>query len=1804
MQVERLDADGTLLWSHSFEDGLSRRQPRDLRVTQVAAGSDGSVLVAGQWGEEDVVVKYAASGMCLWDSRVPGVVFPRAPMVGLFPGGSSMGLDMLGYHNRVLAFDGRGRVVVEHRLDDMDPPMAHPTSARLVNHNQLVWASRVNRDPNGWAPVTAIVTLAHPFQVRQVRLHEEDFHATALDAQGNLYGVTAWGSITCVSPTGTNLWKTHLPQYDPNTGDYDNWSGTIELLLDEANDGLLIFVSVTNVTPGPNRAYLYRTSLSGKFQWRQLIQPAQEAEYFGGRAVPDGQGGVWVAGRRKVRFRNGDLPTRELVFLEQYATRTTGNLTTVEKVVDRVLWEDSIPSDSAFSPGPGVSLTALPHGAVAVASRLQVAKPSTVVCLKPAMSQSRAGEYGDWSFGLSATSSSGGEGPFQKAEASSRAGGYWEQSGGFFTYKGGYFPYLVAGRPVGAQSGEEEPRYVLIGSNDNGGLLAPDRVALLAGEAWSSMVRWTAPRDGIFRVSGHFHSLPSNYGHHGDGPVPPVAVRHGTNDLVVLNATGMDPVPFGFTIAVRQGETLDFRTLPTSPPESGLPATVRYIGVRAEISVPNLPPLISFRSEGGFLWSNGIPHLQFTAQVEDAHADRSTVRFQVDGRVVAEVGTPPYSALVALTPGRSEVSARVVDDGGLQGISNPLSLQVPTTPEDLLVIPAADLQAMIFQEAYWERAREMPGTSVPLSFAIMALTEALKKHPQLPEETVNAFLQFMLEPSNGSRAALHQSHRPSGPVQQPSNFETEVGAFMHRLNDGIIREFDKFPVPGSSLLAGEMRNLARIYGEHQGLSCDNPMAPGCSTDDRIFAFMDRFDVAMSDLRRFNTDLAVRAKEAMVREVQQHLQLGLNDQTATLLSGMRGMSQEFKSAIAGLQDAAGNLLTTQSELLNLTQTEFASVRREIDELQTSNQSILESQQGLVALLTDDRARAAEEQRLRSEAEARAARRQENDAAVGLLANLVGFADPRTGRQIEVVGRSLLTIKNAVEDLFSSNLTGMQAALMTGNIVGAVMNIFSLFSDPGPTPEEIILEEIGVVKQMIQELGEQMHGRFDRVDQQLERIYDTFSQRFNEVDFRLGILGEDVTSLNNLTLQLRGAVADVDRRLQRLFEAQEARKYNLLVGRLENFESAAIPMTTNDFIDLVLRFRNAATLDAVDEIASPVDRPRDDGQLAVQLTGTNDLLTASLNYLNLVVQENRWMEGSTLTPDAGTRIPAGSEWSLGADGMQRLIRRWPQLARSNPIYLQRLEDVQSAGETLRTALERITLLRSGREWRTNALWGRLIAHYRQKSAAFSAELQEWNIRTTANLVAGSDPERRLHASRMDLWGPLDQGTTYQPAFVQEPLGPLDSGTTRGGPNLAPLAHPERLFSWIPEMLLAELLGVSQSRWVYQNAGFDGDRRRSVGRRTPVAPSAPWGRIREANFVVELRLTSEPRTAGLWTQPVEWIWQYRDPQFHIHGFNDIGDGAFYRFGFNYFGYDDNEEISQAIYDFRDRYNTREFAPPNHHGWENWAHLIEDFWLGHWEPIRPDQRIASVHRLTPVRDHFSSEAMVTSWPSEADGRLFHRTLEGHLRILQTHYWQSLSAEMMHPGTDLGKAALALSGARELLRVFVELGLPQTYQESDGLRSMFTGEESLPDLGTLTQIVDHARFSATTSARHSSRPAIMEILANRLNALEILVNERLAEIQSTGTTEILPFVEDGLLELSIARDLIENPVRPLLSLPSAPSDRVEMRLWGEPHVDYLLEWSSDLREWQSVPGLLNHGGTVVWGAPTLGTGFVRVKAP
>lgn len=371
--VERLDTNGELLWREVFRDTRSLNSPRSFHLFTAACDLNGNLLISARMGGGHILLKYAASGALLWNSRVPGDFSEWVKPFALVPG--PYGMVFLCYNNnRVFGFNDKGFQVFERTLESAEFEDPSWTSARIVSATNLVVAGIVRMQASGsWVPATATISIVSG-NLQFFLGPETDPWAVALDGQKRLYAV-GHDQLWCIGPSGSNLWQRTNWARDPNTGLHDNWGGSITVLPDDRNDCVFVFVSNTDSTP--RVAYLYRLTQSG--QWRHVIGDSTASAYSEGKCILDGQGGAFIFGNRGVFSADhnpldGDVPTLDTAFLQWLSTRQTA-FRGYEVLDDRILWEETRYADQSSSPPLAFNAAALPGGGVALVSRLSDDRP-------------------------------------------------------------------------------------------------------------------------------------------------------------------------------------------------------------------------------------------------------------------------------------------------------------------------------------------------------------------------------------------------------------------------------------------------------------------------------------------------------------------------------------------------------------------------------------------------------------------------------------------------------------------------------------------------------------------------------------------------------------------------------------------------------------------------------------------------------------------------------------------------------------------------------------------------------------------------------------------------------------------------------------------------------------------------------------------------------------------------------------------------------------------------------------------------------------------------------------------------------------------------------------------------------------------------------------------------------------------------------------------------------------------------------------------------------------------------------------
>jgi len=174
-----------------------------------------------------------------------------------------------------------------------------------------------------------------------------------------------------------------------------------------------------------------------------------------------------------------------------------------------------------------------------------------------------------------------------------------------------------------------------------------------------------------------------------------------------------------------------------------------------------------------------------------------------------------------------------------------------------------------------------------------------------------------------------------------------------------------------------------------------------------------------------------------------------------------------------------------------------------------------------------------------------------SSVQIISTAIGFGNPKLAEEVSVTGNAMIQVAEAFNGYSATAARlgdlakmvggsaglgqGLASVVLTGNVVGAALQVFDLFSRKGPSPEQrmnqMLLEQIQALRQQVEQLRTEMHDRFDRVDLALNRIYDTIEDRFDKVDWTLGVLTGDMIEIQSALFDLQ---ADLNRLESRIVD----------------------------------------------------------------------------------------------------------------------------------------------------------------------------------------------------------------------------------------------------------------------------------------------------------------------------------------------------------------------------------------------------------------------------------------------------------------------------------------------------------------------------------------------------------------------------------------------------------------------------------------------------------------------------------------------
>ena len=534
-------------------------------------------------------------------------------------------------------------------------------------------------------------------------------------------------------------------------------------------------------------------------------------------------------------------------------------------------------------------------------------------------------------------------------------------------------------------------------------------------------------------------------------------------------------------------------------------------------------------------------------------------------------------------------------------------------------------------------------------------------------------------------------------------------------------------------------------------------------DQKIGQSAQRFDLSGHLLMRGSEILAKvydcaqqipEVAQAFDRFHKEGLGASIGDSAAEILENNQGLP--ILDEIRNRLGEDGTITLSLNELKELSKTEFAKLNASIDDMQKTLVEIDAKQDVIVDYIKNQQEKEKMEALARQKAAEHQLKLHAIASSISIITTLANQIDPEFAKEFNVVANSSLQVGMAINGWLNAvsglngldKVTSLSTIVMTGNVLGAVMNIVALFGETQPTPEEIILEEIGKLREQVDQLRLEMHDRFDRVDEELSVIYSTMHDRFSQIDIQLGKINGNILELQESLLTLDLKLSRIERNNFEFLNVLGRRPLmDAINGGLSYAERTGSPMPFQPtFVEFENVLQGWGTIHAFDALnAGPTQRDYSDGQLLAELNTYP--MDSNINYLN------GWLIAHGLSPIANKHLASPRDWLFASRAYTQLTLEWPEHMRE--IDPQRHAALDEVGIELEKAMNNISTQQTTDGPLGNSLlFTTVITLYQGKLGMLDSSIQ-----SLENAFVNEVQALRLQRSEpFDLYGGVDQAITY--------------------------------------------------------------------------------------------------------------------------------------------------------------------------------------------------------------------------------------------------------------------------------------------------------------------------------------------------------------------------------------------------------------------------------------------------------------
>jgi hypothetical protein len=801
---------------------------------------------------------------------------------------------------------------------------------------------------------------------------------------------------------------------------------------------------------------------------------------------------------------------------------------------------------------------------------------------------------------------------------------------------------------------------------------------------------------------------------------------------------------------------------------------------------------------------------------------------------------------------------------------------------------------------------------------------------------------------------------------------------------------------------------------------------------------------------------------------------------------------------------GDLRALITQTNNVVNTNFQAVLADLSEVKGTLSVVVDRQRSILAYIKNQQDQQALQALAAKQLQEKQLRMEAASSTVYLLSSFIGFSDPDLGKQVSVAGNAAIHLVSSITKFndFASRLKGGSSSgsfdeatalgtlVLTGNIFGSAMQIVSLFSDSGPSPDQIIMQQLQQISQQIIELSREMNSRFDRVDQSLIDIKLNLSQIYNGLTEQLASIAAGVGRLEDKVQIVESKLSRLQSDLGRMeheIHSNELDIYrqplllaiNNAVGHKER-TGADMPYSGNapsDYVNFESTLHTWATQLASQGIDAPMPTAGDpkfsDDQLAK--TFSLDSLALYGNYLNVLPQVK--FNLPQLLP--GAQLPNIEDWARSAQAYVEIAREQPMHDRRFPQAVNRLAEVRAAGKKLQDAMRAVTIKPDGSP--NMALFSAMKGFYSGKAEAFVAALEAYKRKfEAAPGVAG-----------FDLWGDGSQQSDPPRTSLPLPLGGMGLGgwMYNGSPfgqsdyswSLSPPPGFEKFVSQAV-INMAALTGKFELRW----SASDGN---VVSRSGSCVNVKAYIHVR--GFVPTSQATPPPNPPYPTVDNVFWR-SMRVPDLTLCSYH-------------------------PDWNLIRRQHMRSV----------WESGIKNSFSANSEPGYTEEQLSDWP--TAREDLLREESRDFGFIDQTNNSWARLGVEYFFSARKSAFYNKLLADL-ESSEPLRSRVEELSGASALIKAFTVFGLHRTLDSNELVRALVVGQERVPDRAVLTQLMISSAAEWSCSPRGQAcaptgaDPSLVkETLLSRHGVLFNELDTVLAQIASGSRVETSPVIDNVL---------------------------------------------------------------------------------